>query len=202
MAVSTPTLLLLPIIPLLLSLLLIPAPAESSVVPSTNFIKSSCRVATYPAVCVQSLSVYAKTIRQSPQQLAQTALEVSLTRTKSAQTFMKRLTKFKGLKAIQYAAIRDCLEEVEDSLDRVSKSCQEMKAVGRAKGNDFTWRMSNVETWVSAALTDETTCMDGFAGRAIDDKIKASVRAQIVGVAHVTSNALALVNNFAAKHKH
>lgn len=115
---------------------------------------------------------------------------------------MKRLTKFKGLKAIQYAAIRDCLDEVEDSLDRVSKSCQEMKSVDRAKGNDFTWRMSNVETWVSAALTDETTCMDGFAGRAMDDKIKASVRAQIVGVAHVTSNALALVNNFAANHTH
>lgn len=59
-----------------------------------------------------------------------------------------------------------------------------------------------METWVSAALTDETTCMDGFAGKGMDGKIKESVRAQVVAVARVTSNALALVNNFAAKHKH
>lgn len=114
---------------------------------------------------------------------------------------MKRLTKFKGLKAREYAAIKVCLEEVEDSLDRVNKSCREMKGLGRAKGTDFTWRMSNVQTWVSAALTDETTCMDGFAGRVMDGKIKRSVRAQVEGVAHVTSNGLALINSFVAKHK-
>ena len=184
------------------ALLVILAAAAVSAAPANQFIKTSCTLTTYPAVCEQSLSAYAKTIQNNPQELASTALQVSLTRTQKAQTFMKRLNKFKGLKARQYAAIHDCLEEVEDSLDRVSRSCDEMKNLSHAKGNDFTFRMSNVETWVSAALTDETTCMDGFAGKGMDGKIKESVRAQVVAVARVTSNALALVNNFAAKHKH
>ncbi|CAF2380530.1 unnamed protein product [Brassica napus] len=34
------------------------------------------------------------------------------------------------------------------------------------------WKMSNVQTWVSAALTDETTCLDGFSGRAMEGKVK------------------------------
>lgn len=144
--------------------------------------------------------MYAERIKQSPQQLATTALEVSLNRTKLAQTFLKRLSKLKGLTAKQHAAIRDCLEEVEDSVERVSKACAEMKGMGRAKGEEFTWHMSNVETWVSAAITDGTTCSDGFSGREMDGKIKSSVRAQITSVAHVTSNALSLVNDFAAKH--
>ncbi|KAL8149286.1 21 kDa protein [Apium graveolens] len=187
---------------LLLFLTYTTSPASSAAAPANKFIKTSCTLTTYPLVCEQSLSAYAKTIQNNPQELASTALQVSLRQTKLAHTFMKRLNKFKGLKARQYAAIHDCLEEVADSLDRVSRSCDEMKNLGRAKGNDFTFRMSNVETWVSAALTDETTCMDGFAGKGLDGKIKESVRAQVVAVARVTSNALALVNNFAAKHKH
>ncbi|OPH47048.1 plant invertase/pectin methylesterase inhibitor family protein, partial [Vibrio campbellii] len=114
-------------------------PAEASAAPANNFIKSSCSVTTYPALCVDSLSVYAERIKQSPQQLATTALEVSLNRTKLAQTFLKRLTKLKGLTVKQLAAIRDCLEEVEDSVERVSKAWAEMKGMGRAKGEEFTW---------------------------------------------------------------
>ncbi|KAK1399660.1 PMEI domain-containing protein [Heracleum sosnowskyi] len=187
---------------LLLFLTYTTAPASSAAAaPANKYIKTSCTMTTYPLVCEQSLSAYAKTIQNNPQLLASIALQVSLNRTKVAQTFMNRLGKFKGLKPRQYGAIHDCKEEVEDSLDRVSRSCDEMKDLGRAKGNEFSFRMSNVETWVSAALTDETTCMDGFAGKGMDGKIKESVRAQVVAVARVTSNALALVNNFAAKHK-
>jgi len=60
--------------------------------------------------------------------------------------------------------------------------------------------MSNVETWVSSALTDESTCGDGFAGKALDGRIKASIRARMVSVAQVTSNALSLINQYAANH--
>lgn len=68
------------------------------------------------------------------------------------------------------------------------------------KGEDFTWHISNVETWVSSALTDESTCSDGFAGNAMNGKIKTSIRARMVNIAQVTSNALSLVNQYAANH--
>lgn len=34
----------------------------------------------------------------------------------------------------------------------------------------------NVETWVSAALMDKNTCMDGFEGGIIDKGMKVAVR--------------------------
>ncbi|KAK3188796.1 hypothetical protein Dsin_028357 [Dipteronia sinensis] len=83
----------------------------------------------------------------------------------------------------QSPPIKDSLDEVNDTVDRLSKSVQELKESGQSKGPDFEWHMSNVETWVSAALTDENTCSDGFAGTAFDGKVMASVRAQIVSVA-------------------
>ncbi|KAK3040084.1 hypothetical protein RJ639_027810 [Escallonia herrerae] len=192
---------MLALAPLVLFLLYISGTAESAAaMASTNFIKVSCRSTTFPALCVQSLSLYATTIRQSPQQMAQTALSVSLAKAQFTKTYVTRLTKFKGLKAREYGAIKDCLEEIVDTVDRLSKSVEELKSMGRARGQAFIWHMSNIETWVSAALTDENTCMDGFSGRTLDGKIKASVRAQFTQVGQVTSNALALINKFAANH--
>ncbi|CAM8876795.1 unnamed protein product [Rhodiola kirilowii] len=60
--------------------------------------------------------------------------------------------------------------------------------------------MSNVQTWVSAALTDETTCVDAFAEPGMEGKVKAAIKRNIIRVAQVTSNALALVNRFASRH--
>ncbi|KAK9292331.1 hypothetical protein L1049_020297 [Liquidambar formosana] len=194
---------LLPSLLLLLPILYIAGTAESSVAtPSaaTNFIKASCSTTRYPALCVQSLSVYASAIQQSPRQLAQTALSVSLARAQTTKTFVSKVTKFKGLKKREIEAVKDCLEEMGDTVDRLSKSVKELNNIGKSKGQDFLWHMSNVETWVSAALTDENTCVDGFAGRALDGKVKAAIRARVVNVAQVTSNALALVNKFAEKH--
>ncbi|KAG8381489.1 hypothetical protein BUALT_Bualt06G0127100 [Buddleja alternifolia] len=164
-----------------------------------SFITTSCRVTTYPTICVQSLSPYASTVGKSPKQLVTTALSVSVNRAESARTFVAKLTKFRGLKPKEYEALKDCLEEVSDSVDRLSKSVRELKNAGRAGGPEYIWHMSNLQTWVSAALTDDTTCQDGFAGRALNGRIKSSIRARMTNVAHVTSNALALCNKFAGK---
>ncbi|XWS47655.1 hypothetical protein CRYUN_Cryun13aG0002800 [Craigia yunnanensis] len=187
---------------LLLSLLYIACQARSQTAASSrasNFIKASCSATKYPALCVQSLATFAPSIQQSPRQLAQTALSVSLDRVKSTQEFVSKMKKFKGVKKIEYEAIKDCIEEMSDSVDRLSKSVQELKHMGQAKGQDFLWHVSNVETWVSSALTDENTCVDGFARRGMDGKVKASIRGRVINVAQVTSNALSLVNQFASK---
>lgn len=133
--------------------------------------------------------------------MALTALSVSIDKARAAYTFVTKLGKLKGLKSREYKAIKDCVDEMGDSVDRLSQSVQELKRLGgKSKSEDFLWHMSNVQTWVSAALTDENTCLDGFAGKALNGKIKASIRHWVVNVAQVTSNALALCNRFAAKY--
>ncbi|MCA2150962.1 plant invertase/pectin methylesterase inhibitor family protein, partial [Citrobacter portucalensis] len=164
----------------------------------TTFIKTSCKSTSYPALCVRSLSAYADAIQQNPRQLVLTALSVSLSRAESAKSFVMELKKLKNLKNREIEAIADCLEEMGDTVYGLSKSIKEMKHLGQAKDQEFLWHMSNVETWVSAALTDENTCVDGFASKALNGNIKDSIKSEIINVAKVTSNALALINNFAA----
>lgn len=186
---------------LLLSIFYVDLAAES-VAKSTNFIEASCSATRYPALCVQSLSSYASSIQRSPRQLAQIALTVSITKAQSTCTFVSRMAKAKGkgMRGREYGAVKDCLYEMGDSVERLSRSVRELKRMGGAHGEEFKWHVSNVETWVSAALTDETTCMDGFSGRSLDGKVKTAIRARVFGVAQVTSNALALVNQYASTH--
>lgn len=52
--------------------------------------------------------------------------------------------------------------------------------------------MGNAQTWVSAALTNEDTCLDGF--KEVDGEVKSDVKKRISKVARVTSNALCFIN--------
>ncbi|XP_073126644.1 21 kDa protein-like [Henckelia pumila] len=175
--------------------------AAAAAVPSigNSFIRASCGTTTYPNLCISSLSAYASTIRKSPRQLVTAALSVCVDRAESSKQHIQKLIKFNGLKRREYAALKDCLEVITEGVDRLSKSAQELKKMGRAGGPEYFWHMSNLQTWVSAALTDDNTCMDGFAGRAMDGRVKTSIRARMTNVAQVTSNALALCNQFAGK---
>ncbi|KAK8698527.1 hypothetical protein V6N13_114639 [Hibiscus sabdariffa] len=51
----------------------------------------------------------------------------------------------------------------------------------RLRGKTFKFQMSNVQTWVSVALTNEETCLDGFEG--VDRKVKSDVKKMIMNVA-------------------
>ena len=52
----------------------------------------------------------------------------------------------------------------------------------------------DIKTWVSAALTDENTCTDGFDGVSVSKTVKNTIRKSILSVATPTSNALSLIS--------
>ncbi|XP_010259038.1 PREDICTED: 21 kDa protein-like [Nelumbo nucifera] len=158
---------------------------------NTEFIKTSCDTTMYPKLCISSLSGYASAIQTDPKLLADAALNVSLTNARSTSTMMTELSRSHGMKPREAAAMQDCVETVGDSVDELQRSMAEMGHLG---GPNLAFQISNIQTWVSAALTNEDTCMDGFAGKAVDGSIKTTVRARILNLAQLTSNALSFIN--------
>jgi pectinesterase inhibitor-like protein len=162
---------------------------------NTQFIKTSCGNTTYPELCFSSLSSYANEIQTSPKSLASIALSVTLTTTRSTLSTIAKLSKSQGLTPGEAAAMSDCMEVLNDSVEELQSSIGEM---GNAGGKNFELQMNDIQTWVSTSLTDEDTCIDGFGGNAMNGNVKNTVRSHIVKVAEMTSNALALINSFAA----
>ncbi|KAL6126985.1 hypothetical protein ACLB2K_075030 [Fragaria x ananassa] len=173
--------------------------AARDLAPKTNteFIETSCGATTYPKLCLASLSSQASVIQRSPKLIACAALNVTLSSAKSTSAMMLRLSHGYGMKPREAAAMRDCVEMVSDSVDEIQRSISEMVNF-RSAG--FEMMISDVQTWVSAALTDESTCSDGFAGNELNGNLKTVVRGRIVKIAQLTSNALALINRYASVH--
>lgn len=164
---------------------------------NAQFVKASCSNTTYPQLCYESLARYASKIQSNPKMLAHVALNVTLSATKSASDLMRNLSKLHGLKAREVAAIADCVEVVGDAVEELERSIGEM---GRARGSNSDPVINDIQTWVSAALTNDDTCMDGFAFAAYANygEVKSTVTNKMTKVARLTSIALALINSFAS----
>ncbi|KAK9131483.1 hypothetical protein Sjap_011970 [Stephania japonica] len=151
---------------------------------SLDLVRSSCVHASYPGICFRTLSFYTGPAK-TPSDVAQAAVTVSMCRARKVANYLSRIGF--GKKGEQIA-LRDCLEQLSDSVEQLRKTLSELRHL---RSGTFRWQMSNAETWVSAALTDEDTCLDGF--REVDGKVRADVKRKVMNVAKVTSNALYLI---------
>uniref|UniRef100_A0A7N1A6A8 Pectinesterase inhibitor domain-containing protein n=1 Tax=Kalanchoe fedtschenkoi TaxID=63787 RepID=A0A7N1A6A8_KALFE len=164
---------------------------------SAEFIKTSCAATSYPTLCYTSLSTHASAIQKSPKLLAHTALSVALSTAKTTSSSMVQLSKTPGLKAREIGAMQDCVEEMGESVEQMQRSLSEMSSLREA---EFRMMISDVQTWVSAALTDEDTCTEGFSEMMMKGDVEKAVRENIFKIVHLTSNALALINAYASVH--
>ncbi|CAH1415636.1 unnamed protein product [Lactuca virosa] len=168
-----------------------------------DFIKASCKTTLHASLCVTCLSSYAGSIKgnNADHLLAKAAISVSLSNAKSASIFISKLGRVSGIKPREYQAVKDCISTMSNSVSSLSQSVQELEKMARTKGQDFEWHMSNAETWVGSALTNQNICSRGFTDSSLNGRVKDAVIKRMVYVSQVTSNALALVNRFAVRHR-
>lgn len=167
---------------------------------STDFIRTSCGTTLYPRLCYTSLSRYATAIQQNPAQLALVAMHVTLTKSKHMTDYISNLTRKAeyGAEPRTVSALHDCFSNFGDAVDEITGSLKQMRNLGGGGGQSLRFQLSNVQTWMSAALTDQETCTDGFED-VPDCPIKKDVCNKATYVKKYTSNALALINSYAEK---
>ncbi|XP_043721587.1 pectinesterase inhibitor 3-like [Telopea speciosissima] len=166
---------------------------------SEDLVRNSCIHASYPDLCLRTLSTYGAQAK-TPNDLAQAAVNVSLSRARKVSQYLSRLATSlggEGSNKKQRLAVTDCVDQLSDSVDELSKTLSELRDL-RDRSGKFRMHMSNAETWVSAALTNEDTCLDGFqdvgGSSGTGKNVKSDVKRKMSNVAKVTSNALYLIN--------
>lgn len=180
-----------------------PSPTVTSPASSdSEFIRTSCETTQYPELCYNSLSGYANAVQQDPGRLARVAIGVSLSRARNAATYFNNLSKEADYGAAEprvASALHDCFSVFGDAVDQIKDSLLQMRQLRTVGSREsFRFQMSNVQTWMSAALTNEDTCTDGFED-VPDGPTKTDVSDHVHNVVGMTSNALALVNSFVSK---
>ncbi|KAH8486443.1 hypothetical protein H0E87_025451 [Populus deltoides] len=141
----------------------------------TNYLKKACNSTLYPQLCFESLSSYTSTIKTNDLKLSTKALTVTLKAASNTSKLLTSLSKGGNLSMTEAGIIKDCIDEMGDSIDMLKQS---LKALGSLNGTSdhVQFQISNIKTWMSAALTDETTCTDGIAERKISDEVMRKIR--------------------------
>ncbi|XP_022776442.1 21 kDa protein-like [Durio zibethinus] len=173
---------------------------DSRATNATDFIRISCSATMYPDLCYTSLSGYANAVQQDPARLARVAIVISLSKARHLAAYVSNLSREADYGADQRAtaALHDCFSNMDDAVDEIRGSLKQMRQLVAPGSESFRFQMGNVQTWMSAALTDEDTCTDGFEDVA-EGPMKTEVCERALKVKKFTSNALALVNSYAEK---
>lgn len=162
-----------------------------------TFVKTACNSTTYPTMCYNSLSSYSSTIKADPIKLCTTSLNVNLKYAKNATSVVSNLLKkAKSTSSPEVPVLKDCVEEMKDTVDELKKAMTEMKNLTGGGKFSKEEHLNNVKTWVSAALTDDTTCTDEFEEEEVNEETKNKVEKAVSELSKTTSNTLALITNY------
>lgn len=158
-----------------------------------NYVRDACSVTRYQDLCVHTLASFSNTAKRSPSKWARAGVSVTIGEVKSVA---QNLTELKELRLLRggrnIAALSDCIECFQDAVDELHKSLSVLRKLSKST---FDTQMGDLNTWISAALTDEDTCLDGFEGH--KGKHVKSLQNWVLNASYITSNALALVTKLA-----
>ncbi|XP_059306868.1 pectinesterase inhibitor 4-like [Lycium ferocissimum] len=166
--------------------------AKSSGPAYTNFVKKKCNITTYPSLCQKTLMPYASYVQSNSTKLCIAGLNVATKGARDASVIVSNLTKQKGISRYEADAIKDCIEDVKDSVYELKLA---VEAMGHLGDKDKEFQLSNAKTYASAAITDADSCTDGFSDRKVNPKVKDMVDRCMSVVIRLSSNALSLINH-------
>ncbi|XP_021775342.1 pectinesterase inhibitor 6-like [Chenopodium quinoa] len=164
-------------------------------VDGTNYVREACSVTRYQDLCVKSLASYSNNAKRSPSRWARAGVSVTISEVKVVSQYLDTTKKHGHIRGTRNrAALADCVECIQSALDDLHKS---LGVLRRLSSGVFKEQMGDVLTWLSAALTNQDTCINGFVRRGRKNKQIARLCDKVQNASYITSNALALVNKLA-----
>ncbi|CAI8596331.1 unnamed protein product [Vicia faba] len=148
---------------------------------SPDSLRSICNVTHFPGSCFTALS-------PSSQNLTNPNSILKLSILASVDELTKLTSSLKDNSDNQ--ALDDCKELIDDAVSRLNESVSAIPdgAVTLTDG-----KIKDIQTWVSAALTDQQTCVDGLEEVGISLETVEKVKKMMQKSNEYTSNSLAIV---------
>ncbi|KAG6483985.1 pectinesterase-like [Zingiber officinale] len=156
-----------------------------------------CEGTLYPDLCVSTVSsvpgLHGKSL---PEVICHTVNSTAGAVRNAAWNITNYLRRRGGyLEARQRLALADCLELFAQTLDELEA------ASGGLAGGDPGDRVDDVETVLSAAITNQYTCLDGFAYVGRGGGYRPAIERRLLHVSRLVSNSLAMVKRIRRRRR-
>ncbi|CAG7908734.1 unnamed protein product [Brassica rapa] len=159
----------------------------------SRYIKNACSVTQNQQLCFRTLWPFAIVAKNNSSKWARASVAVTITDTKQILRLLLK-TRSSAVGKRERVALSDCRELFVDSLGNLYKS---LALLRKLDADEFQQQMSDLATWLSSALTDEDTCLDGFEETSIRSSTVRMIRRRATRCMQLCSNALALLNKLA-----
>ncbi|KAJ9183676.1 hypothetical protein P3X46_007499 [Hevea brasiliensis] len=178
----------------------LPSPTESN-------IRAMCNVTRYPDSCYSSMS---SALRSSsnvtdphnpePHELFLLSLKVALNEVISLSSLPQRIISSQMYSnetndPLVQSALHACEILFADAIDYIEESISSIQVGQEDKGMLVTSKIDDVRTWLSTAITDQETCIDGFKDTGKRLILTDEVRYAMTNSTRFTSNSLAIASN-------
>ncbi|XP_052176170.1 pectinesterase 1 [Diospyros lotus] len=162
--------------------------------PESESTESVCSVTQFPHSCFASISALDAEPDPDPEIIFNLSLRVAANELRNLSSLPKILIS-KSNDPKTESALRDCVELFGDALSELSKSAAAMQ-VGGGERMLTAAKIGDLKTWISAAMSDQETCLDGLeemGSTAVNE-----VRAKVQRSREYMSNSLAILSNMDA----
>ncbi|KAL3528359.1 hypothetical protein ACH5RR_007681 [Cinchona calisaya] len=170
-----------------------PAEPEDELNDSGESLKTVCGVTQHLDSCINSISSLNDPPRSDPVHFFNLSLQVSLRELANLSSLPRTLISRSNDPKTE-SALKDCVNLFDDSLSQLKNSAELMKVgPGEKKMLLTEMKISDMQTWISAAMTDQETCLDGLdeMGSTVVDEVRVRVHKSN----EYMSNSLAILNN-------
>ncbi|XP_060197542.1 pectinesterase-like [Lycium barbarum] len=160
---------------------------DDQVLSSTSkSVASVCSQTDYKKACVNSLSSMANNQSATPKDFIQKAIEVAIQEVKAGMERSASIGKAEAHDPLQKMATDDCKDLLQFAIDELQAS---FSSVGDSNLHTMGDRETELKNWLSAVISYQQTCMDGFTQPELQNAISTS----LLNATQLTDNALAIV---------
>jgi pectinesterase inhibitor-like protein len=158
---------------------------------SSKIIYTACARTLYPELCISTLVTYPG-VHQLVEPKDVVPLTVKATMERARQSMALNIV---WQEETERAAYEDCVELLHDTIYHLNASLVNMQAMSRKNPLSI---LSDVNTWLSAALTNQDTCLEGFqhliiaAGGNVKSNITNEIKQESKKLSELISNSLAM----------
>lgn len=158
-------------------------------------VKSACSSTFYPDLCFSAVAATTKKVIRSQKDVIELSLNITTTAVEHNYfTIKKLLGKKQGsLTEREKTALHDCLETIDETLEELHQAVKDLHLYPNEKS--LKQHADDLKTLMSAAMTNQETCLDGFSHEDADKKIRQALVDGEKYVEKMCSNALAMIKN-------
>lgn len=159
---------------------------------SMKAIKEICQPTDYKESCIKSLSSVARNRTSDPNELIKIAFKVAIDQLKKASKEPDLLKKAAEDPRTS-KALQNCKELMNYAIEDLNSSLKRFEDFGLSEIEGL---IQDLKIWLSASMTYQETCLDGFEGAEGDTAEK--MKKALQGSSELTSNALAIINEISS----